>query len=189
MGLFIPYTHDCLLVGLNSNTGQLESRHKLNISATNISLQAKFLGIIPLKSKIWDLDDFVDIAADEEGRLTLFIGNRRYSMKMHRREAEWFVGEVATQMEQLMVDRINEARESMNLELKEAFKKFDTNNDGNLSTEELEAAIEEFGIGLSKLQMKVLMRDIDKDTDGKIDYNEFVDRFSSLSSTDVSEEE
>ena len=33
------------------------------------------------------------------------------------------------------------------------------------------------------------MRDIDKDSDGKIDYNEFVDRFSSLSSTDVSEEE
>ena len=173
----------------NSNTGQLESRHRLNISATNISLQAKFLGIIPLKSKIWDLDEFIDIDADEDGRLTLFIGNRRYSMKMHRREAEWFVGEVATQMEQLMVDRINDARESMNLELKEAFKKFDTNNDGNLSTEELEAAIEEFGIGLSKLQMKVLMRDIDKDSDGKIDYNEFIDRFSSINSNEGTEEE
>ena len=88
-----------------------------------------------------------------------------------------------------MVDRINEARESMNLELKEAFKKFDTNNDGNLSTEELEAAIEEFGIGLSKLQMKVLMRDIDKDSDGKIDYNEFIDRFSSINSNEGTEEE
>ena len=54
-------------------------------------------------------------------------------MSMHRREAEWFVGEVATQMEQLMVDRINDVRKSMNLELKEAFKKFDTNGDGSLS--------------------------------------------------------
>ncbi len=174
----------------NSNTGQLESRHRLTISATNISLQAKFLGIIPLNTKIWDLDDFVDIDADENGRLTIYIGDRRYSMKMHRREAEWFVGEVATQMEQLMVDRINEARKSMNLELKEAFKKFDKNNDGNLSTEELEAAIDDFGIGLSKLQMKVLMRDIDKDSDGKIDYNEFVDRFSStIGSKESTEEE
>ncbi|HJM45222.1 MAG TPA: EF-hand domain-containing protein, partial [Candidatus Poseidoniaceae archaeon] len=174
----------------NSNTGQLESRHRLTISATNISLQAKFLGIIPLNTKIWNLDDFIDIDADENGRLTIFIGDRRYSMKMHRREAEWFVGEVATQMEQLMVDKINEARKSMNLELKEAFKKFDKNNDGNLSTEELEAAIDAFGIGLSKLQMKVLMRDIDKDSDGKIDYNEFVDRFSSkIRSKESTEEE
>ena len=173
----------------NSNTGQLESRHKLIITATNISLQAKFLGLMPLKTKIWDLENFVDIDANEDGRLTLFIGERRYSMSMHRREAEWFVGEVATQMEQLMVDRINDVRKSMNLELKEAFKKFDANNDGNLSPEELETAIDEFGIGLSKLQMKVLMRDIDRDSDGKIDYSEFVERFSSMANSRSSEEE
>ena len=173
----------------NSNTGQLESRHKLTISATNISLQAKFLGLIPLKTKIWDLEKFVDIDANEDGRLTLFVGDRRYSMSMHRREAEWFVGEVATQMEQLMVDRINNVRKSMNLELKEAFKKFDTNGDGNLSPEELEVAIDDFGIGLSKLQMKVLMRDIDRDSDGKIDYNEFVERFSSMANNPRTEEE
>jgi len=173
----------------NSNTGQLESRHTLNITATNISLQPKFLGLIPLKTKIWDLDDFVDIDADENGRLTIFIGERRYSMSMHRREAEWFVGEVATQMEQLMVDRINDARKSMKLELKEAFKKFDTNNDGNLSPEELEVAIDDFGIGLSKLQMKVLIRDLDRDSDGMVDYNEFIERFSSRGREVNSEEE
>ena len=173
----------------NSNTGQLESRHKLMISATNISLQAKFLGLIPLKTKIWDLEKFVDIDANEDGRLTLFVGDRRYSMSMHRREAEWFVGEVATQMEQLMVDRINDVRKSMNLELKEAFKKFDTNGDGSLSPDELEVAIDDFGIGLSKLQMKVLMRDIDRDSDGKIDYNEFVERFSSMAKNHGTEEE
>ena len=173
----------------NSNTGQLESRHRLEITATNISLQPNFLGLIPLKTKIWNMDEFMDIDADENGRLTLYIGNRRYSMGMHRREAEWFVGEVATQMEQLMVDRINDARKSMKLELKQAFKRFDANNDGCLSPEELGVAIEEFGIGLSKLQMKVLMRDIDRDSDGKIDYNEFVDRFSSREKEVISEEE
>ena len=110
-------------------------------------------------------------------------------MSMHRREAEWFVGEVATQMEQLMVDRINDVRKSMNLELKEAFKKFDTNGDGNLSPEELEVAIDDFGIGLSKLQMKVLVRDIDRDSDCKIDYNEFVERFSSMANNPRQEEE
>ena len=77
----------------------------------------------------------------------------------------------------------------MNLELKEAFKKFDVNNDGNLSPDELEAAIDEFGIGLSKLQMKVLMRDIDRDSDGKIDYSEFVERFSSMANSQRTEEE
>ena len=77
----------------------------------------------------------------------------------------------------------------MNLELKEAFKKFDTNGDGSLSPEELEVAIDDFGIGLSKLQMKVLMRDIDRDSDGKIDYNEFVERFSSMAKNHGTEEE
>ena len=173
----------------NSNTGQLESRHRLIISASNISLQPKFLGLVPLKTKIWNLDEFIDIDSDDSGRLTLFIGEKRYSMKMHRREAEWFVGEVATQMEQLMVDKINKVRKSMDLELKQAFKKFDKNNDGNLSLEELESAIDDFGIGLSKLQMKVLMRDIDTDSDGKINYNEFVDRFSSISDAKISNEE
>lgn len=174
----------------NSNTGQLESKHRLIISVNNISLQPKFLGIIPLKTRIWDLEDFIDIDSDESGRLTLFIGDRRYSMKMHRREAEWFVGEVATQMEQLMIEKINSVRTSMNLELKEAFKKFDKNEDGSLSLEELESAIDDFGIGLSKLQMKVLMRDIDTDSDGKINYNEFVDKFSTINeSRNNSEEE
>jgi len=173
----------------NSNTGQLESRHRLIISASNISLQPKFLGLVPLKTKIWNLDEFIDIDSDDSGRLTLFIGEKRYSMKMHRREAEWFVGEVATQMEQLMVDKINKVRKSMDLELKQAFKKFDKNNDGNLSLEELESAIDDFGIGLSKLQMKVLMRDLDTDSDGKINYNEFVDRFSSISDAKISNEE
>tara|TARA_Y100001980_G_C14555866_1_gene345482 strand:+ start:4672 stop:5850 length:1179 start_codon:yes stop_codon:yes gene_type:complete len=173
----------------NSNTGQLESKHRLIISAKNISLQPKFLGIIPLKTRIWEMDDFIDIDSDESGRLTLFIGEKRYSMKMHRREAEWFVGEVATQMEQLMVDKINSARMSMNLELKEAFKKFDKDGDGNLSLEELESAIDDFGIGLSKLQMKVLMRDIDTDSDGKINYSEFVDRFSTINEVQSNSEE
>ncbi len=173
----------------NSNTGQLESRHRLDLTATNVSLQPKFLGIIPLKTKIWNMEEFVDIDADEQGRLTLFIGDRRYSMGMHRREAEWFVGEVATQMEQLMVDKINNVRKSMKLELKQAFKRFDKNGDGCLSPEELESAIDDFGIGLSKLQMKVLMRDIDRDSDGKIDYNEFVERFSSRENKENSEEE
>ncbi len=173
----------------NSNTGQLESRHRLELTATNISLQPKFLGLIPLRTKIWNMEEFRDIDADENGRLTLYIGDRRYSMGMHRREAEWFVGEIATQMEQLMVDRINDARKSMKLELKQAFKRFDKNNDGCLSPDELDVAIDEFGIGLSKLQMKVLMRDIDRDSDGKIDYNEFVERFSSRESEASSEEE
>jgi len=173
----------------NSNTGQLESRHRLELTATNVSLQPKFLGLIPLKTKIWEMEDFMDIDADENGRLTVYIGERRYSMGMHRREAEWFVGEVATQMEQLMVDKINDVRKSMKLELKQAFKRFDKNDDGNLSPDELEAAIDDFGIGLTKLQMKVLMRDIDRDSDGKIDYNEFVERFSSKEKMKDSEEE
>jgi len=162
----------------NSRSGELESSHRLRLSATTISIQPKFVGIVPLRAKIWAMDEFMDIDSDEQGRLSLVVAGRRYTMRMQRREAEWFVGEIATQIEQLMVDRIDAVRKEQKLELSEAFKQFDTNNDGTLSSTELETAIEEFGIGLSKNQMIVLMQDMDKDSDGQIDYQEFVNRFT-----------
>ena len=172
----------------NARSGELESSHRLRLSATTISIQPSFVGIVPLQPKIWPIDEFMDIDSDEHGRLSLLVAGRRYTMRMQRREAEWFVGEIASQIEQLMVNKIDAVRKEQKLELSEAFKKFDINGDGTLSSTELESAIEEFGIGLSKNQMIVLMQDMDKDSDGQIDYHEFASRFTDRGSASNEEE-
>ncbi|XP_055807948.1 calcium-dependent protein kinase 20-like [Solanum dulcamara] len=53
-----------------------------------------------------------------------------------------------------------------------AFSYFDQDGSGYITQEELQQACEKFG--LSNIPMEELMREVDQDNDGSIDYNEFV---------------
>ncbi|TMX02947.1 hypothetical protein EJD97_019166 [Solanum chilense] len=53
-----------------------------------------------------------------------------------------------------------------------AFSYFDQDGSGYITQEELQKACEKFG--LSNIPMEELMREVDQDNDGRIDYNEFV---------------
>lgn len=59
-------------------------------------------------------------------------------------------------------------------ELKEAFKIFDRNGNGLISTDELRFALESFGEKMSEEEVEELLREADINCDGQIDYEEFV---------------
>ncbi len=60
-------------------------------------------------------------------------------------------------------------------ELRQAFRVFDRNGDGFIEPEELRSAFLNLGERLSDGQLEEMIRAADKDGNGKIDYEEFID--------------
>merc|ERR1712029_1282315 len=60
-------------------------------------------------------------------------------------------------------------------DLKEAFKMFDRNKDGFIDLNELKKVTSLIGTSLSNADLCKFMNEADKDGNGKIDYEEFVD--------------
>uniref|UniRef100_A0A915L024 Uncharacterized protein n=1 Tax=Romanomermis culicivorax TaxID=13658 RepID=A0A915L024_ROMCU len=56
-------------------------------------------------------------------------------------------------------------------EIKSAFKTFDTNGDGRITTAELKKAVKDLGVRLTDVQIEQMIREADKSGDGVIDYN------------------
>ena len=54
-----------------------------------------------------------------------------------------------------------------------AFKKFDRNNDGSISQNELQSALKDAGVTLGNAHVEKLMNTIDRNHDGKITPDEF----------------
>ncbi|KAG8789356.1 hypothetical protein FS842_009925 [Serendipita sp. 407] len=59
-------------------------------------------------------------------------------------------------------------------EIRQAFKVFDKNGDGYVTTEELALVMSNLGEKLSSHELSEMMREADDNGDGKIDYSEFV---------------
>ncbi|KAK2162459.1 hypothetical protein LSH36_98g03026 [Paralvinella palmiformis] len=59
-------------------------------------------------------------------------------------------------------------------ELREAFKVFDKNGDGNISSEELRQVMHNLGEHLTDEEISEMIREADKDGDGQVNYEEFV---------------
>ena len=60
-------------------------------------------------------------------------------------------------------------------ELKEAFNLFDTDGSGNIDAKELKAAMRALGFQVKKADVRKMIADIDKDGNGSIDFEEFLD--------------
>ncbi|GBG31748.1 Serine/threonine-protein phosphatase [Hondaea fermentalgiana] len=62
-------------------------------------------------------------------------------------------------------------------DLERAYRKFDINNDGRVSFDEFMRTLRSLNLGLSDQEIFEVMRIIDKDDSGAIDFNEFSSRF------------
>ncbi|KAK9467806.1 hypothetical protein V1512DRAFT_235874 [Lipomyces arxii] len=60
-------------------------------------------------------------------------------------------------------------------EIKEAFRVFDRDNNGFISATELRHVMVSIGERLTEEEVDQMIREADKNNDGRIDYNEFVD--------------
>jgi len=66
------------------------------------------------------------------------------------------------------------SREQLN-ELRAVFKQFDRNCDGHVSVSEMGQVLREIGKNPSDKQLKEIMRNMDRDGSGQIEFNEFVE--------------
>ena len=56
------------------------------------------------------------------------------------------------------------------MELKEAFDAFDADKSGHITTDELEQAMKNCGVKLSRAEINKMIDDADKDKDGKVSF-------------------
>lgn len=69
-------------------------------------------------------------------------------------------------------------------DLKEAFAVFDINGDGRVSKEEIQTVVESFGGKMTKEEIDSMLKEADENSDGYIDYEEFVRIWMGETSTD-----
>ncbi len=75
------------------------------------------------------------------------------------------------------------------MEIKEAFDLFDSDKSGEISTEELKAALKNLGIDAKNQTLTNMMADLDKDNSGQIDFGEFIDMMTAkMSDRDTRED-
>jgi len=61
----------------------------------------------------------------------------------------------------------------MSMDVKFVFKSFDTDGDGHITTKELGDALKRLGITVSEAKLKSLIDEVDKNKNGKIEFDEF----------------
>jgi len=60
-------------------------------------------------------------------------------------------------------------------EFKDSFNKFDVNKDGYLSLEEVKGMMEKLGVTKTHLETKAMIKEVDKDQDGKVGWEDFLE--------------
>ena len=75
------------------------------------------------------------------------------------------------------------------MEIKEAFDLFDSNKSGSIDTEELKQALQSLGIDAKNQTLTNMIADIDKNNNGDIDFDEFIDMMTAkMSDKDTRED-
>eukprot|EP00586_Coscinodiscus_wailesii_P014627 CAMPEP_0172494508 /NCGR_PEP_ID=MMETSP1066-20121228/50001_1 /TAXON_ID=671091 /ORGANISM="Coscinodiscus wailesii, Strain CCMP2513" /LENGTH=146 /DNA_ID=CAMNT_0013265535 /DNA_START=110 /DNA_END=550 /DNA_ORIENTATION=+ len=69
-------------------------------------------------------------------------------------------------------------------DLKEAFSMFDTNGDGTIEAKELRMVMKQLGHNLSNKEVMEMIGSVDDNSDGSIDFDEFVQLMGSRSDPD-----
>jgi len=75
---------------------------------------------------------------------------------------------------------IDEFVDFIHIRLKRVFDEIDTDNSGELDDEEIKAVLKKLGIEMSQRQINGILKDMDEDGNGKIDFKEFCDFFSDV---------
>ncbi|KAL3859877.1 hypothetical protein ACJMK2_010065 [Sinanodonta woodiana] len=79
---------------------------------------------------------------------------------------------------------LTELSEDKIQELKESFALFDKNGDGMITKEELNSVLYSFGVRSTILELQAMIRTVDIDKSGTIDFNEFMKIFQRKLSVD-----
>ncbi|XP_060063086.1 calmodulin-beta-like [Ylistrum balloti] len=72
---------------------------------------------------------------------------------------------------EMMMNKIHETE--LDVELREAFTIFDKNGDGFIGPRELKEVMAMMGERLTEVEVEAMIREADKDGDGKVNYKEF----------------
>ena len=59
-------------------------------------------------------------------------------------------------------------------EIRDAFKAFDSDNSGSISTSEIQALLGQMGVQLTAEESQALVKAFDTDSSGKMEFSEFV---------------
>lgn len=118
------------------------------ISALELGTALRLLGLNPTEKEIQDLIDEIDKNGNGMIEFDEFMAFLKKSYKKP--------DEVKT-------------------DLKKAFQVFDLNGDGFISREELQKVLTKMGEKLTDKEVDEMMKKADKNGDGKIDYDEYVD--------------
>ncbi|KAK2628853.1 hypothetical protein QTJ16_001956 [Diplocarpon rosae] len=119
------------------------------ITKEEMSAVLKSLGLNPTMSEIEDMINEVDL--DQTGTVDLDEFIKMMSIKTKPANVED--------------------------EMRSAFNVFDKDGSGTISVEELGALMKTFGENLSDEDLKTMIQEVDKNGDGSIDYEEFLNFF------------
>jgi len=76
---------------------------------------------------------------------------------------------------QAVLEKLREGMRQQFPLVRDIFRRFDTDHNGVITTQEFKQALQKFGFMLSDEEVLILMRHFDKRQDGQVTYNEFCD--------------
>merc|ERR1711907_294456 len=76
---------------------------------------------------------------------------------------------------QAVLEKLREGMRQQSPLVRDIFRRFDTDHNGVITTQEFSQALHKFGFMLSDEEVLILMRHFDKRQDGQVTYNEFCD--------------
>jgi hypothetical protein len=88
------------------------------------------------------------------------------------------------QWEADIMEKLRQIMKSSSLTLEDIFKKFDEDGNGWISEVEFRNAIRKLNLGLSSRDIDMIMKRVDMNGDGKIDWREFMAKFKTPSNLD-----
>jgi len=116
------------------------------ISVQELGKVMRSLGLAPSESELQDIMNEIDV--DHDGSVDF------------------------SEFAAMMAQKVKKA--DSDAELREAFKIFDLDNSGTIDADELRHIMKSIGENLTDEQIEDMILEADKDGDGTIDYNEFV---------------
>ena len=104
----------------------------------------------------------------DDGRINFTRFLDRYRIAMRTTDLVWM---------EAITDAIAAKLFSAFRTLEESFRRFDEDDSGSITLDELERGLEKLKLGLSKSQLFEIMRSLDTNCDGRVTFDEFVARF------------